>query len=560
MKDEIVSKIQKFLEATPFALFGALDDKSQLKESIRYSENEWNENLAAPLVSIIMPLYNSHPSQLEQAILSVMAQSYQNWELIAIDDGSPSREHLSIIKKYAKSFPEKILYSRSSKNEGISATRNKAIVSSKGKWLGFLDHDDLLHPLAISEAVKKLDLSNATFAYSFEVKITEDGLNLREFFSKPNFSWFTLLHLNYVCHFSLVSRALLNTVRLEGPKWFDPAFDGAEDHELYIRCSQSPLFKPVVVPQFLYYWRMTPQSTSLDQANKPLSKNRNILAAFSLVHEDLYSGNEGNTQHRFRTHTFLRPQYHVAELPISLIITSPIVGDPGTIGLSNQEGVQLEIPVNGSELISFGSEFLNKSIQSMKSQYILFVHPTVKLKDPLTIRDCIEWLERYPNIGSVGISIVDVPRVPSLDSPDLDAASYPIHTAYSIREQPGMGGGYRFSSFLEKRWFSFESRCVLANTKHFMVMRRRDFEKLGGFDFKRFAYRGFDLDLGMRIASLGLENINLGAIGAEGFVMDECKLGFGEPEQTFLYEKCTTDTSIFQLCYNHAYNVNELKF
>ena len=93
-----------------------------------------------PLVSIITPVYNSEEF-LEETILSVLNQTYENWELILIDDCSKDDSY-KIIDKYLRK-DKRIKYLKNKKNSGSAITRNNGINISKGKYIAFLDSDDL---------------------------------------------------------------------------------------------------------------------------------------------------------------------------------------------------------------------------------------------------------------------------------------------------------------------------------------------------------------------------------------------------------------------------------
>jgi teichuronic acid biosynthesis glycosyltransferase TuaG len=93
-----------------------------------------------PLVSIITPVYNAEEF-LEETILSVLNQTYKNWELILINDCSKDNSY-KIIKKYLK-IDKRIKYLKNEKNSGPAITRNNGINISKGKYIAFLDSDDL---------------------------------------------------------------------------------------------------------------------------------------------------------------------------------------------------------------------------------------------------------------------------------------------------------------------------------------------------------------------------------------------------------------------------------
>lgn len=108
----------------------------------------------ADLVSIIIPFYNCEASLLDRAIMSVLAQTYSNIEIVICNDGSDKNhrfELLEVIKKYSK----KIKLVEHNKNYGISRARNTAVARSKGKWLVWLDADDELDSACIKELINK---------------------------------------------------------------------------------------------------------------------------------------------------------------------------------------------------------------------------------------------------------------------------------------------------------------------------------------------------------------------------------------------------------------------
>ncbi|RYZ79291.1 MAG: glycosyltransferase, partial [Proteobacteria bacterium] len=102
--------VDLLLESVPFARFGALEDLAELRSSIEKSSSEWAAQIYKPLVSIIMPSYNSDPAQFEQAITSVFAQSYPNWELVIVDDGSLKTDYFFKIAKYQEVFSDRLKF------------------------------------------------------------------------------------------------------------------------------------------------------------------------------------------------------------------------------------------------------------------------------------------------------------------------------------------------------------------------------------------------------------------------------------------------------------------
>ncbi|EMM79696.1 glycosyltransferase, group 2 family protein [Leptospira interrogans str. 2006001854] len=121
----------------------------------------WDENIYKseysykPLISILVPVYNTRRKYLEEMVHSVEMQTYKNWELILFDDASPDESLGNYLKERSKT-DFRILYFRSDKNGGISLTTQKAFECSKGEYIAFLDHDDRLSKNALSIVVKKL--------------------------------------------------------------------------------------------------------------------------------------------------------------------------------------------------------------------------------------------------------------------------------------------------------------------------------------------------------------------------------------------------------------------
>ena len=140
-----------------------------------------------PLISIIMPTYNTPIALLREAIDSVLAQAYDHWELCIADDASSHPEVLETLAAYAEADQRiKVVYRE--EQGGISRASNSALEIATGKWVAMLDHDDLLAPqalLRVAETIKSKPRSQVI--YSDEDKITETGHRYGVYF-KPDFS------------------------------------------------------------------------------------------------------------------------------------------------------------------------------------------------------------------------------------------------------------------------------------------------------------------------------------------------------------------------------------
>ena len=215
-----------------------------------------------PLVSVLMPTYKPVMSDFLAAVDSVIAQTYENWELIIVDDGGKSPEVARRIAAYCAADP-RIRAITLKKNLGISGATNAGLAAVRGEWVAFFDHDDLLVDVALEMMVDAARASGARMLYSDEDKVDQAGYFLEPNL-KPDWNYRYLLGCNYVCHLLFVSAATLASV---GP--LRAEYDGAQDHDLILRLSEAvPASRIHHVPEVLYHWRKTPNSTAVDVSKK----------------------------------------------------------------------------------------------------------------------------------------------------------------------------------------------------------------------------------------------------------------------------------------------------
>lgn len=201
-------------------------------------------------ISILVPLYNTPKDFLVQMIDSVTYQTYRGWEL-CLADGSDS-EHAfvgEICKKYADK-DSRIIYKKLDKNEGISGNTNRCLQMATGDYIGLFDHDDILHPEALFEYMKVIEEQGADYIYCDETTFKGNDINhMLTMHFKPDYAPDNLRANNYICHFSVFKRTLL-----EGTELFRTKFDGSQDHDMILRLTDKAR-KVVHVPRLLYYWR-----------------------------------------------------------------------------------------------------------------------------------------------------------------------------------------------------------------------------------------------------------------------------------------------------------------
>lgn len=203
-------------------------------------------------VSILVPLYNTPKKFLTEMIDSVVNQTYENWELCLADGSDDAHSFVGdICRKYIeKDGKGRIVYKKLTKNEGISGNTNECYKMATGEYIGLFDHDDILHPSALYEYVKVINEQNADYIYCDETTFKSGDINkMLTMHFKPDFAIDNLRANNYICHFSVFSRELL-----EGTELFRTKYDGSQDHDMILRLTDAA--KNVVhVPKLLYYWR-----------------------------------------------------------------------------------------------------------------------------------------------------------------------------------------------------------------------------------------------------------------------------------------------------------------
>jgi glycosyltransferase involved in cell wall biosynthesis len=232
-----------------------------------------------PLISIVVPTWNSDIRLLERAINSVLDQTYESWELIIADDGSTRGDELRMFQKRHAAADHRIRLIRGETQVGIAANTNRGINAAIGDYVAFLDHDDELAPDALFYVVQALQDRRYGLIYSDEDRIEEEGIDdvvHHTPFYKPAFDPDLLRSMNYICHLVAFRRDILTA--LGGLR---EGFEGAQDHDLLLRASER-LDRDAVrhIPRILYHWRVTSGSVS-QTASRVSSICRNIESAVS---------------------------------------------------------------------------------------------------------------------------------------------------------------------------------------------------------------------------------------------------------------------------------------
>ena len=280
-----------------------------------------------PLISIVVPIYNTPERFLRDMITSVVASTYAEWEL-CLADGTPAGDDVSplypIIQEYQGktaitkadgSVRERICYQKLAKNGGIAENTNAAIAMATGDYIAFLDHDDVITPDALYEiAVKILEYREngqpADMLYSDEDKTDTEMTKFLEPHFKPDLNLDLLRANNYITHFLVVKKSLLETVG-----GIRKDYDGAQDFDFVLRLVEQA--KNVVhIPKILYHWRVHELSTAsgggskdyaLDAGKRAIEAHLKRLGIKGAVETTKYFG-------------FYRTRYTLEESPLVSII------------------------------------------------------------------------------------------------------------------------------------------------------------------------------------------------------------------------------------------------
>ncbi len=216
-----------------------------------------------PLISIIMPVYNTPEEYLTKAIDSVRAQTYERWELCIADDASSAPHVRTLLNRYADQ-DKRIKIAFRAINGHIAAASNTALALATGEYIALLDHDDELRPHALTEVVKAINQTpDLQLIYSDEDKLDSAGNRFDPYF-KPDWMPELLIGHNYLCHFCVCRADALRHIG-----GWRSGFDGAQDWDLQFRITEQARPNQIIhIPHVLYHWRAVAGSTALATSEK----------------------------------------------------------------------------------------------------------------------------------------------------------------------------------------------------------------------------------------------------------------------------------------------------
>lgn len=434
-----------------------------------------------PLISILVPVYNTDERWLLAALDSVRAQTYSNWELCLADDASTAPHVRPVLEAHRDADPRiKVVFRDQSGH--ISAASNSALALATGEYIGLLDHDDELAPDALYEVVRQLnDHPEADLVYSDEDKIDTDGQHTEPYF-KPDWSPALLLNMNYITHFAVLRHELV--VRVGG---FREGYEGSQDHDLFLRVTEqtSHVYH---IPRVLYHWRKIRASAASIGDAKSYAYDASVRAvADAAQRRNLPAEVEPGLYP-----PFARVRYRIGGAPLVSVITR---GQPPSPALQRRTAYQPVEFVTSSR----GSlrEALAAGVASARGEYLLFMNPGLVPADDEWLTALLEHAQR-PGVGCVGPKIVD--RRGRIRYAGLVVRPHerPGSAVAGITDVPHIlfvANGYKDAV-----------REVSAVTAACMMVERGRYEEAGGFDPAYSEYL-FDADLCLRLSERGYTSI-----------------------------------------------------
>ena len=470
-------------------------------------------------ISILVPLYNTPEKFLREMIDSVQAQTYGGWEL-CLADGSDN-EH-AFVGDICKTYCEKdarIVYKKLESNEGISGNTNRCYEMATGNYIALFDHDDLLHPSVLYEYMKVICEEDADYIYCDEATFKGGSINnMITLHFKPDFAPDNLRANNYICHFSVFKKELLDSGEL-----FRSQFDGSQDHDMILRLTQKAE-KIVHVPKILYYWRSHKGSV----ASGIDAKTYAIDAAKGAIAEHLkgygYKDFEIESTRAFAT--IFRIRYALSSRPkVSIVIANKDhVEDlsrcvESIINVSTYDNYEIVIVENNSEtkeirtyyeeikqhpnvrVVEYEGAFNyskinNLGVEYTTGEYVLLLNNDTQVITPNWMEELLMYALR-DDVGVVGAKLYYDDRTIQHAGivVGLGAHRTAGHTHYRI---PEANVGY-----MGKLCYA---QNVSAVTGACMMVKKSLYEQLGGLD-EEFAVALNDVDFCLKVREKGLLNI-----------------------------------------------------
>lgn len=487
------------------------------EEAGRQRETKFRRNIK---FSILVPLYNTPEQFLRQAIDSVRAQTYGNWQLCLADGSDAEHGDVERICREYASEDTRIYYRKLSSNEGISGNTNACLSMASGDYIALFDHDDVLHPSVLYEYMKVICDQDADYIYCDEAtfkgnKTIDDMITLH---FKPDFAPDNLRANNYICHFSAFDKRLL-----EGTELFRSQFDGSQDHDMILRLTSRA--KHIVhVPKLLYYWRSHAGSVAADIGAKSYAIEAAKGAVAAHLREQGYKNFEITSTKAFET--IFQIKYEIQGSPrVSIVIPNKdhiedlrrcITSIVEKSTYDNYEIIVVENNSTTEEIFDYYkqiqenpnirviiyegafnySKINNFGVSQAQGDYILLLNNDTQVITLDWIEELLMYAQRS-DVGAVGAKLFYEDRTIQHAGVVLGLGQHRTagHSHYRVSSN-NLG-------YMGRLCYA---QNVMAVTGACLMMRKEVFDKLGGLD-ESFAVSLNDVDLCVRAWKAGYINV-----------------------------------------------------
>lgn len=481
-------------------------NESKFSKLIKY-EDKLKEFKYQPLISIIMPVYNTDQKWLKIVIDSVRNQIYQNWELCIADDASTNPHIRKVLENYRKKDQRiKVVYRK--KNGHICKASNTALKISTGEFIALLDHDDELRSYALFKVVDLLNKnSEVDMIYSDEDKAELDGTLVEPHF-KPDWSPDMFLSLMYTCHLGIYRKKIIDKIG-----GFRPGYEGSQDYDLVLRLTEKT-DKIFHIPEILYTWRKIPGSTAVEG---PKAKPYAYRASRKALQDTLGRRGIKGVVEKGKSSGLYRIKYKIRGNPlVSIIIPTKdkvsylkccIRSIHKRTAYNNYEIIIIDTGSQKKETLNYYKKLKNNSnirflkwkkefnfaavnnfgVKVTKGKYILFLNNDTEVINSEWLEAMLEHAQRK-EVGAVGAKL-------------LFKDGSIQHCGIVLGLGSDRVAGHAFIHQRDFGYFGYPHilRNYSAVTAACMLLSRKKFEEVGGFgeEFKT-CYNDVDLCLKLR--------------------------------------------------------------
>lgn len=431
-----------------------------------------------PLISIILPVYNSQLRFLDEAVTSVRKQIYQDWELCLVDDASTDPRIRPFLEDLSGGEPRIKLLLRE-KNGHISACSNSALSLASGEWCALLDQDDTLAENALAEVALEIRRHpDANIIYSDEDFLDASGARTNPFF-KPDWNPELFRAQNYLNHLGVYRTELLREIG-----GFREGFEGSQDYDLALRCvARSQPNQIRHLPRLLYHWRMVEGSLADEPDAKPYARHAARRALNSYLAERGIAARAEACPQNAESHRV------VYELPSPLPRVSIV--SPAKANSRLLEGK--EHSAHEFILARAGAAGGNEGAERAGGDILLFLRDEISAAEPGWLQEIVSQVVRA-EVGAVGAHLW------SADGRLADGAlilGLGEIAAPAFRGLPREHPGYFNRAWLQQNFFATSAACL--------AVRRSLFQELGGFDERNLPHHFYDIDFCLRLGERKLQ-------------------------------------------------------